>query len=88
MNPRIIQYLNNTPELCVIDVTEVEGSATGNGHAYFRNSPWVSSDVLMSLMYDAEPVERGLVYAPDYPIWIFPDDYIQRLSKDLMKRIP
>jgi esterase/lipase superfamily enzyme len=86
LNPRVIEYLNNTPELHVIDVTAVEGSTEGNGHAYFRTSPWVSSDILVALMYDLEPDERGLVRPTDRPIWTFPDDYIQRLRAVLLKR--
>jgi esterase/lipase superfamily enzyme len=86
LDPRLIEYLNNTPELRVIDVTAVEGSTDGNGHVYFRTSPWVSSDILMALMYDLEPEERGLVRSPDRPIWTFPDDYIQRLRAVLLKR--
>ena len=80
LNPRQIKYLNNTPELHVINVTEAEGSARGKGHAYFRKSPWASSDILMTLMYDLEPAERGLIRSPNHPIWTFPDDYIQRLK--------
>jgi esterase/lipase superfamily enzyme len=88
LNPRLTQYLKNTPELCVIDVTAVEGSAKGNGHAYFRDSPWVSSDVLMSLMYDLDPSERGLVRSPNRQIWTFPEDYIHQLRANLLKRRP
>lgn len=86
LDPRLIEYLNNTPQLRVIDVTAVEGSTEGNGHAYFRTSPWVSSDILMALMFDLEPEERGLVRSPERPIWTFPDDYIQRLRAVLLKR--
>ena len=86
LNPRGIEYLKNTPELRLIDVTAVEGATKGNGHAYFRTSPWVSSDILVALMYDLEPDERGLARSTDRPIWTFPDDYIQRLRAVLQKR--
>jgi esterase/lipase superfamily enzyme len=79
------KYLHNTPALRVIDVTEAEGAETGNGHAYFRKSPWTSSDILMTLMYDLTPQARGLVQDPENPIWTFPADYIQRLKKTLLK---
>ncbi len=65
--------------ISVIDVSDAEGADTGNGHAYFRQSPWVSSDILMMLLYDIKPEQRGLVLKSNKPIWKFPDDYIERL---------
>jgi len=79
LNPVAVQYVNDTPQLTLIDVSDAEGSTQGNGHAYFRKSPWASSDILMSLMYDLEP-ER--------PIWTFPNDYIERLKTSLMVTNP
>jgi esterase/lipase superfamily enzyme len=88
LNSIVAQYLNNTPQLILIDVSDAEGSAEGNGHAYFRNSPWVSSDILMSLMYDLDPNERGLVTTSERRIWTFPNDYIERLKTALMTANP
>lgn len=66
--------------MILIDVTEAEEVTTGNGHAYFRQSPWVSSDILMTLMYNSlSPEERGLIQDSELPIWVYPDDYITRL---------
>jgi len=87
MSPEVIGYLNSSPRLQVIDVTGIEGSATGNGHAYFRTSPWVSSDILMTLMHDLDPDKRGLVISPNRPVWLFPNDYIQRLRAALAKNL-
>jgi hypothetical protein len=56
-----------------------EGADTGNGHGYFRSSPWASSDILMKLAYDLNPEERGLVLKTNMPVWEFPPDYMQRL---------
>jgi esterase/lipase superfamily enzyme len=78
-----LEYLRQTPALRLIDVTEAEGATKGNGHAYFRKSPWASSDILMTLMFDLNPDERGLVQHTDKPIWNFPADYIPRLKKAL-----
>jgi esterase/lipase superfamily enzyme len=83
--PVVDEYLRRTEALILIDVTDAESAAAGNGHAYFRKSPWASSDILMTLMYDLGPDERGLVYAPDLPIWTFPSDYIQRLRTALLE---
>ncbi|MEJ2604719.1 MAG: hypothetical protein P8172_15805, partial [Gammaproteobacteria bacterium] len=65
-----------------------EGSTTGNGHAYFRASPWVSSDILMTLLYDLPPQERGLVRSPSMPMWIFPEDYPRRMREALASSKP
>ena len=88
LDPIVVQYLKRTPQLDFIDVSDVEGATKGNGHAYFRNSPWASSDILMALMYDLEPEERGLVTTPERPIWTFPDDYIKRLKTALKNANP
>jgi esterase/lipase superfamily enzyme len=65
--------------ISVIDVTDAEGASTGNGHGYFRNSPWASSDILMMLMYGLTPEQRGLQLKANMPVYEFPPDYIQRL---------
>lgn len=69
--------LNN---LQIIDATNAEGASAGNGHQYFRASPWVSSDLFLTLLMDREPVERGLVRAQDEAVWRFPPNYPQILE--------
>ena len=48
-----------------------------------RKSPWTSSDILVTLRFGLKPEERGLVQTGDLPIWMFPEDYTQRLRKVL-----
>ncbi len=84
MDPQVAKYLRATPALRFIDVTDAAGAATDNGHAYFRKSPWASSDILTTLMFDLEPKERGLVQDSETLIWSFPADYIQRLRNALL----
>jgi hypothetical protein len=83
---RVHQYFLEHPELRVIDVTDASDSLENNGHSYFRTSPWVSSDLLMTLLYDLEPGERGLIRAEELPIWTFPPDYIDRLRSALQRK--
>ena len=66
-------------QISFIDVSDAEGAESGNGHGYFRSSPWASSDVLMTLYFDLEPTQRGLVDDADMPVYDFPPDYIKRL---------
>ncbi|HHQ13998.1 MAG TPA: alpha/beta hydrolase [Chromatiales bacterium] len=77
------RFVATHPALRFIDVTEAEDSSTGNGHSYFRNSPWVSGDILMTLRYGLSPQQRGLTLEQDLPVWNFPPDYLQRLRAAL-----
>jgi len=74
-------------DLVVIDVTKAEGAKSGNGHGYFRKSPWASSDIALNLRYDKPPAKRGLVRNKN-GIWTFPDDYVERLEKLFGKPSP
>jgi len=88
MTEFIAEWLWETDEITFIDVTDAEKSTTGNGHAYFRQSPWVSSDILSTLMYDLTPEERSLQRSREWPIWQFPKDYITKLTAKLVERNP
>ena len=88
MTQNIADWLWETDELILINVTDAEKSTTGNGHAYFRQSPWVSSDILSTLMYDLTPEDRSLYRTEEWPIWKFPPDYITRLTAKLVERNP
>jgi esterase/lipase superfamily enzyme len=87
-SPVVVDFLRQAQNLQVINVTEAEGAASGNGHAYFRKSPWVSSDILVSLLYNLKPAERALEKDAELPIWTFPPDYIQKLQAVLMSANP
>ena len=88
IHPATVDFLRQAENLHIINVTEAEGAATGNGHAYFRKSPWASSDILVSLLYNLKPAERGLEKDAELPIWTFPPDYIQKLQTVLMSANP
>jgi esterase/lipase superfamily enzyme len=88
LSDEVKALLEESDALSVIDVTDAEESDVGNGHAYFRRSPWASSDILMTLATDLGPAERGLVRGDDSPIWQFPPDYIERLTRVLEDVVP
>jgi esterase/lipase superfamily enzyme len=79
------RYLRQNGNLIIVNATDAPGAATGNGHAYFRQSPWTSSDILVTLAFDLNPRERGLEMGKDRPFWNFPPDYIDRLRTALSK---
>ena len=88
VGPRARKFFEDEQKLRIIDVSNAEGSKTGNGHAYFRSSPWVSSDILMTLLYDLEPADRGLVWSDSLPLWTFPNDYTKRMLEALASSNP
>ena len=80
LSPGVRRLLSERKDhISMIDVSDAEGAYTGNGHGYFRNSPWASSDILMTLMYDLTAEQRGLVFKSNMPVWEFPKDYMSRL---------
>ena len=88
MSPEAEKFFADHPQLWIVDVTNAEGGTEHGGHSYFRTSPWVSSDILMTLMYSLSPEQRGLVRYEDFPVWDFPEDYVTRLRASLAEVNP
>lgn len=86
--PEQLQWFIDHPQMRMIDVTEADSGQVKGGHGYFRKSPWVSSDILMTLMYNLTPEQRGLVLRDDIPEWKFPPDYVERLRASLIENAP
>ena len=82
------RFLSGQTTIDFIDVSDAEKSDAGNGHSYFRQSPWASSDLLMTLMYGLGPRKRGLERVEENPIWSFPPDYIERLIQAIRTANP
>jgi esterase/lipase superfamily enzyme len=83
LDERMRQFTASSQHFALIDVADADNFDDGNGHAYFRNSPWVSSDILMTLRYGLAPAERGLEQRDDSPVWRFPNDYLARFASTL-----
>jgi esterase/lipase superfamily enzyme len=85
MPAHVREVLLGLDNLVLIDVSDAESAGARNGHSYFRESPWVSSDILATLTYGLSPAERGLIRAdPEVPIWTYPPDFIERLRNELV----
>lgn len=78
--PALEKRLASLEKLEIIDVSDAEESSVGNGHSFFRTSPWASSDIFLSLLTSHSARERGLVRPADKSVWTFPSDYPQRLA--------
>ena len=87
LDERMRGFATSSSRLALIDVADADKFDDGNGHAYFRKSPWVSSDILMTLRYGLAPAERGLEQSGDSPVWRFPDDYLPRFESALAQAV-
>ena len=86
MPQHVRDVLLDTDDLALIDVTDAESAGARSGHSYFRDSPWVSSDILATLKYGLAPAERGLTREdPSLPIWSYPPDFVDRLRGQLAR---
>jgi esterase/lipase superfamily enzyme len=78
--PELEATLAGLDKLEIIDVTEAEESSAGNGHSFFRTSPWASSDIFISVLTKYKPEQRGLEREEGKAVWTFPSNYPERLS--------
>jgi len=45
------------------------------------------SDILITLMHDLKPDERGLVQNEQIPVWQYLDNYIEKLGQVLSEKL-
>lgn len=74
------EYLRKIKKLHIVDVSDAPSVSSIGGHFYFYKSPWVSSDLLLSLVSERSPSERCLVRDENEFSWSFPPDYPARLE--------
>jgi esterase/lipase superfamily enzyme len=70
-----------------IDAGHLPGMSRG-AHDFWYNHPWVSTDVLVQILFNARPAERGLEPHQGEPggtVWSFPSDYPERVSDAIGK---
>ena len=81
LTPEDLQHLKEFGNTVLIDVAAAENVASGNGHGYFIKSPWVSTDLLLTLKQGSSPQERGLRYNQVDAAWVFPESYPQKIKQ-------
>jgi len=85
LTPEELKSLKGIRKTDIIDVAAAEETATGNGHGYFIKSPWVSTDILLTLKYGSPPSQRGLSKPAGGTVWEFPENYPENI-RDLINR--
>jgi esterase/lipase superfamily enzyme len=83
-----IVELTESPQLNILDVGRSEGLALGGAHDFWYNNPWVSNDLLLLLLFNVDPIQRGL--EPHYnengaKFYRFPSDYDRRIQQILQQ---
>jgi len=81
LEPELLRALLDYEKLDVIDVSDAPFVNEASGHGYFLRSPWVSSDVLLTILTDLQPSQRGLIRESGSLSWTFPPDYPARLRQ-------
>ncbi|MBW1852451.1 MAG: alpha/beta hydrolase [Deltaproteobacteria bacterium] len=81
LTPGDLRSLNGSEKTVIIDVAGAEDAASGNGHGYFIKSPWVSTDLLLTLKFGLKPGKRGLSWGEVDAAWNFPNNYPQMVRQ-------
>jgi esterase/lipase superfamily enzyme len=80
-------------DLLWIDPDEIPGLSRG-AHDFWYNHPWISTDVLIQLLFQVRPEQRGLTLFEDVEgrrVWTFGPDYPQQAGealRRLMEQVP
>jgi len=73
-----------TPQLNVLNVGDSEALNLGSAHNSWYSHPWVSNDLLLLLLFNADPEERGLKSRySEYgaKLYYFPHDYEEKIRQ-------
>ena len=87
VSPEDLQILidaSNTPQLDLLDVAGSTSLDIGHAHDSWYNHPWVSTDVLMLLLFNADPLARGLEqhrYEDGSTGYLFPEGYDRKIRE-------
>jgi esterase/lipase superfamily enzyme len=71
-----------TPNLDVLDVGGSEALRVGRAHDSWYSHPWVSNDLLLLLLFNATPEQRGLIksyHKSGAKGYRFPENYVQKI---------
>jgi esterase/lipase superfamily enzyme len=82
LRPEAAQWLLDAAGAGEIEIVQVHPETmpdlAASSHTFWYDDPWVSSDLLVTLLFNLGPAERGLANATSPSgahYWTFPDDY-------------
>jgi esterase/lipase superfamily enzyme len=78
----------NSDRMVLIDLRQVPATEYRFTHGAWYDDPWVSTDVMVTLLGGLNAEERGLelTSVEGVHVWIFPDDYIDRVKTQILNR--
>ena len=84
-----IEFLEKAARANQLDAIDMQYSPTKRplnfrAHGHWYTNEWVSSDVILQLLFHARPEDRGLKRKPEKQSYYFPADYPETL-KELIK---
>ncbi len=78
----------NSDRMVLIDLRKVPATEYRFTHGAWYDDPWVSTDVMVTLLGGLNAEERGLelTNVEGTNIWVFPDDYVERVKSNILNR--
>lgn len=78
----------NSEKMVFIDLRNVPATEYQFTHGAWYDSSWVSTDVMVTLLGGLSAEERGLEPRTlnDVRIYVFPDDYVDRVKENILNR--
>lgn len=85
---RALVDIMNSDRMVFIDLLNVPATDYRFTHGAWYDSPWVSTDVMVTLLGGLTAEQRGLQpkLVNDVRIWVFPDDYVERVKENILNR--
>jgi esterase/lipase superfamily enzyme len=79
LTPAQVGFLEDNANVDLVDVSHAEQRlGSWLGHSYFRDDPWASTDVLLTLGHGLHPLDRGLQRDATHNVYAFGDQYPDR----------
>lgn len=85
---RQVVEIMNSEKMVFVDLLDVPATEYRFTHGAWYDSSWVSTDVMVTLLGGLTAEERGLEprMVNDVRIWIFPDDYVDRVKNNILNQ--
>ncbi len=81
-----LRRLLNSDKVTLIDLSQSDIAGFKMTHGAWYENPWVSTDVMVALLTELGPAERGLLSYEDkgFTAYYFPENYLEVLKQQLL----